>query len=254
MLQVVILGTGNIAQHLFNIFTTYTNITIVQVVGRNSKALEFFKEKTETQTNFNKIKNADFYIIAVSDSAVEEVASFLKNKNGIVAHTAGSIPMKVLQDHPNHGIFYPLQTFTKNYPVDFKSVPMCIEANTNESSILLKKLANIISDTVYDVTSEQRKKLHLTAVFINNFSNYMYQIGSDICEKNDLSFDIIKPLILETAKKGTLFNPETILTGPARRGDYKTIDIHKSQINNKEHLKIYNVITDAILNKYGKKL
>ncbi|WP_298479930.1 Rossmann-like and DUF2520 domain-containing protein [uncultured Maribacter sp.] len=254
MLEVVILGTGNIAQHLFDTLTTYNDITVVQVVGRNPKALAYFGEKSDIQTSFKKIKTADLYIIAVSDNALGDVSHYLHGKKGVIAHTTGSISMNILQEHKNHGVFYPLQTFTKNQKVNFKTVPLCIEANNNESYSLLKKLAEVLSDNVYDITSEQRKKLHLAAVFINNFSNYVYQIGNDICEENNLSFDILKPLILETAKKATLFNPETVQTGPGRRNDLETIDIHKEQIKNIEHLKIYNVMTDAILSKYGKKL
>ncbi len=254
MIKITIIGTGNIAKHLFDTFKLNKNVSINEIVGRNTEALKYFAATAPTQTNFNNLKTSDLYIISVSDDAIEEVSTFLEDKKGVVAHTTGSVAMSVLNKHSNHGVFYPMQTFTKNQVVDFRSVPMCIEANNEESYSVLSNLANYISNVVYDLSSEQRKKMHLAAVFINNFSNYMYQIGNEICQKNNVPFSILKPLILETAKKGTSFDPESIQTGPGKRGDLKTIEIHKSQITNKEHLKIYTVLTEAILNKYGKEL
>ncbi len=253
MLQVVILGTGNIAQHLFTAFNKNSSVNVLQVVGRNSKALLYFSS-TKTTTNFLDIATADVYIIAVNDDAIATVSQHLKNKKGIITHTSGSVSMLDLCNTKNRGVFYPLQTFTKGAKVNFKTVPICIEAEKESSKNVLNKLANLISNAVYDVTSKKRKDLHLAAVFVNNFTNYMYSIGNDICKEEDLPFDLLRPLILETANKAMLLSPEEAQTGPAKRKDKTTIEAHLQLIKEPKNKEIYALLSKAIENKYGKKL
>ena len=178
MLSIVIIGTGNVATHLFDTFLTYDTLNVLQVVGRSEKSLAYFSNKTKTTLLSSKIDVADIYIIAVSDDAISEVANALKKQNGLIVHTSGSVALSILDNNHNKGIFYPLQTFTKNKLVNFREIPICIEATHKKDLKTLHFLAETISKHVYEISSEQRKHLHLAAVFVNNFSNYMYILGN----------------------------------------------------------------------------
>jgi len=254
MLSIVLLGTGNLAKHLFDILKDQANIKIKQVYGRNKTALSYFQKETSTTTNSNAIEEASVYIIAVSDDSIATVSELLKQKNGIVVHTSGSIAINALSPSVKRGVFYPLQTFSPNRAVDFSKVPICIEAENKNDLKVLKNLASKISDTVLEVSSKQRKDLHLAAVFVNNFTNHLYQIGQEICEKSQISFAVLEPLILETALKIKTLNPMEAQTGPARRNDNGTIEKHIKGLQNKNHKEVYSVISNSIQKTYGKKL
>ncbi|WP_108424671.1 Rossmann-like and DUF2520 domain-containing protein [Flagellimonas amoyensis] len=253
MLSVVILGTGNLAMHLFRAFSATTGAQVVQVVGRNPESLRSFSTQVATTTDPTSIKDADVYIIAVKDDAIAEVSRQLNEKNGVVVHTSGAVAMDALTPE-NRGVFYPLQTFTKGKDIDFGKVPICIEAKEEQSLALLKSLALTLSQNVHEVNSEQRKKLHLAAVFVNNFTNHLYGIGEELCEKEGLSFDLLKPLILETAEKIQSMSPKEAQTGPARRSDQKSMQDHLKLLNNDKHIALYNLMSEAIKQVYEKEL
>jgi len=223
------------------------------VVGRNQEALHYFNTFTSTN-NFNAISDADVYIIAVSDSAIASISKKLIPKKGLVVHTAGSVPLESLSEHVNYGIFYPLQTFTKGKKLDFKTIPFCLEASNNSNLSLLKTVANSISNEVYEISSEQRKTLHIAAIFANNFSNYMYYISQTICEEKQIPFNILKPLIKETANKIEHMPPLNAQTGPAKRNDTETINKHINQIENTDYKKVYSLLSKQILKIYGEEL
>ncbi len=254
MLSIVIIGTGNVATHLFNTFLSYDTLNVLQVVGRSEDSLAYFANKTKTSLIANTIENADVYIIAVSDDAIAEVSEKLKKQKGLVVHTSGSVAMSILKPHQNNGIFYPLQTFTKSKLVNFRAIPICIEATQKKDLKILYFLAETISNHVYEVSSEQRKHLHLAAVFVNNFSNYMYTLGNEICEEHKVPFHILKPLITETAEKINDITPLQAQTGPARRNDVETMQRHLDQLTTKEQKNIYKLISESIQKKYGKEL
>ncbi len=254
MISISILGTGNVAKHLRDAFLTHKEIVVNQVIGRNLDALAYFRDKTNIAPNFESIVDSDIYIIAVSDDSISTVSKFLKNKKGLVVHTSGSVPLNVLSANFRTGVFYPLQTFTKGQQVDFVEVPICLEAKAEEDGQLLYTLASLISNRVYFVDSEQREKLHLGAVFVNNFSNHMFHIADEICVKNDLSFDILKPLIFETVKKIETLSPYEAQTGPARRKDIGTMQKHIDLLTEENHKEIYRLLSRSIQQTYGKKL
>ena len=160
----------------------------------------------------------------------------------------------MLPNSARSGVFYPLQTFSKDREVDFENIPLCVEAKNLEDLVLLKKLAKAISKSVYEISSEQRKSLHLAAVFVNNFTNHLYHIGNEICRKNKLPFDILKPLILETASKVNTLPPIEAQTGPAKRNDEETIEKQLDQLQNREQREVYQILTNSIKASYGKKL
>ena len=171
MIQVVVLGGGNVATHLINAFSKADTIDLVQVYTRNQDSLDLLNCDVPTTTDLKKLKKAAIYVIAISDDAIPEFSLQLALKDALVVHTSGSVSMDALQGSFRRGVFYPLQTFTKNEAVDFSSIPICLEAQYNEDLVLLEELAASISSLVYFIDSNQRESLHLAAVFVNNFTN-----------------------------------------------------------------------------------
>ena len=254
MVRVIIIGSGNVAKHLFNVFSANEAIKMVQVVSRNKHALKNFGTTINSTTSFSKIKEADIYIIAVSDDAINSVSKELTKIKGLVVHTSGSATLSALSKHKRRGVFYPLQTFSKNRAIDFKNIPICLEAQEKPDLKLLQSLAKKISDNVYSISSEQRKALHLAAIFVNNFTNHLYHIGNTICKENNLPFGILNPLINETSNKIEKLSPYDAQTGPARRNDVKTINTHLEQLKDSDEKEIYAVLSRSIQNTYEKKL
>ena len=254
MISVVILGTGNVAKHLFDAFWDIEEVNVRQVIGRNDYTLSYFKDKVDRSTDFSKIEEADIFLIAVSDDAVAEVAQFLNRKKGIVAHTSGSVPISALGNQVRRGVFYPLQSFSEGKSINFKTVPLCIEAENKKDLKLLQQLAQLVSLEVHEISSDQRKSIHLAAVFANNFSNHLFTIASEICTDNNLPFSILTPLIKETVHKLDFLVPLEAQTGPAKRNDLKTMESHLNQLKNKNYQDIYSLLSKSIKEKYGKKL
>lgn len=254
MISLVLLGTGNLAKHLFNAFLRVEEIKVLQLIGRDEDRLDYFKDKVVTGTDFTKIVEADIYIIAVSDDAIASVATSLKDKKGLVVHTSGSIPLKSLGDLHKKGVFYPLQTFSEGKTINFREVPICVEAEDKNDLELLKKMAGLISLEVHEITSDQRKSLHLAAVFVNNFTNFLFTIGHDICNEHHLPFSMLTPLIKETVNKLENLSPVDSQTGPAKRNDVKTMESHLNQLKNKNYQDIYSLFSKLIGEKYGQKL
>jgi len=254
MISIVILGTGNVAKHLFDAFTAQIGTEIIQVYGRSPNALSYFKNHLNTTSDLSNIKEADIYLIAISDDAISAVSKFLAAKKGLIVHTSGSIPMNILPHKHRRGVLYPLQTFTADRKVDFKEIPICIEAENKEDYELLNEVGSTISDKVIQLDSDQRKALHLAAVFANNFTNHMYHIAQEICVQNDTPFELLFPLIKETAAKIQDLTPFIAQTGPACRSDSGTLEKHLTQLKNKKHKKIYTLLSESILKTYGKKL
>lgn len=257
MVKVIIIGSGNVAQHLIAAFQNSKNtgdeIELVQVFSRKASTLANVLDANLITTNLADLLEADLYIIAVSDDAIGAVAAQLAFKNRLVVHTSGSVGLDVLDDNNRRGVFYPLQTFTKNKAVDFKIIPICLESENSTDFRLLEKVAKVISDKVFAINSEQRKALHVAAVFVNNFTNHLYSIGNEICQENQVPFDILKPLILETAQKIMTISPQDAQTGPAKRNDLKTIEAHQLFLSNENQSTIYKIITQSIQD-HGKKL
>ncbi len=253
MIQVSIIGSGNVAQHLIKAFEKTTEIELVQVFSRKQEAIADMVNSNKIVSDFNQLKPADLTIIAVSDDAVAEVSYQIPFENQFVVHTSGSVPMSALNRKNRQGVFYPLQTFSKSKAVDFKIIPICLEAENADDYVTLQNVAQSISEVIYDVNSDQRKALHVAAVFVSNFVNHLYQMGNEICTQNQLSFDILKPLIQETANKILLLSPKEAQTGPAKRNDTQTINAHLSFLTDENQKEIYKLLTKSIID-HGKKL
>ncbi|MDQ6472950.1 DUF2520 domain-containing protein [Flavobacterium sp. LHD-80] len=253
MIQLSIIGSGNVAQHLIKAFAKSEAVEIVQVFSRKKETLASLIEYDKIVNEFENLIEADLYIIAVSDNAILDVSQRLPFQNKIVVHTSGAASLDVLDAKNRKGVFYPLQTFSKNKDVDFSIIPMCLEAENTFDFRILETAAKSISNTVFAINSEQRKALHVAAVFANNFTNHLYQIGQEICNEHNVPFEVLKPLIRETAEKINTLNPVDAQTGPAKRNDSTTIQAHLDYLTNENQKNIYKILTQSIQNN-GKKL
>jgi len=253
MIKIVLLGAGNLAYHLTNCLLNNKAIQVVQVYNRSLKKINYLKSKTSITNNLSELKDADIYIIAVSDSAILDLSSKLNFKTKLVVHTSGSVAMKELTSNSNKGVFYLLQTFSKEREIDFSTIPICIEASEKKDLELLETLAKSISNNCFLINSEQRKNLHIAAVFVNNFVNHLYHLGNEICNENKVPFEILQPLIQETSNKIAELSPFEAQTGPAKRNDVKTIEKHKAMLTTNQQ-EIYTLLTKSIYKTYGEKL
>ena len=248
MIKVVLIGSGNVAQHLIQVLLQAKNVDLVQAFARNPNHLSHLLPSTKITSDYQKIAEADLYIISVSDNAIAEVSEHLPFKNRLVVHTSGSSDITILSDKNRKGVFYPLQTFSKNKAIDFTPIPICLEAENENDYQLLEQVAKSLSQKVFAINSEQRKSLHVAAVFVCNFVNHLYQIGNQICEENNIPFEVLHPLIQETAEKIKELSPSEAQTGPALRNDTKTIEKHLAFLENENYKKIYELLTQSIQN------
>jgi len=248
MVTISVIGSGNVAFHLINALQKAPDIQLIQVCAREKRNLLNILDSTVIVSNIADLKPVDICIIAVSDDAITEVSKSILFENKIVAHTSGSIGINDLSAKNKRAVFYPLQTFSKDKAIDFTAIPICLESEHLEDYLLLKKVASSISKFVYSIDSKQRKALHISAVFVNNFVNQLYQIGYEICDENNIPFDLLKPLILETAEKIKILTPREAQTGPAKRKDDKTIASHFAFLTDKKKKDIYTLMTQTIQN------
>jgi len=249
-MRIVLFGTGNLATRL-GIALRAQNAEIVQVFGRSKEAglllsgmlgCAFTSLKSEIRLD------ADLFILAISEGAIIEILAEVPIANQLVVHTSGSLDIGLLSAFSrNYGAFYPLQTFSKQKPVDFSTVPICIEANSQENLAKLEMLAKTISGKVFHVNSEKRRQLHLAAVFVCNFVNHLYTIGEELLSEQHLDFDLLKSLIRETADKVIQFPPHLVQTGPAVRGVQHILDQHEKMLeSHPEWQKLYNLLSTDI--------
>lgn len=252
MISVILLGAGNVATHLYKAFQGSNNVTVKQWYNRSKKSIETFKTEVEVIDDLSKLNKADIYILAVSDDAISELSSQLPFENRFVVHTSGSVSAYDMDKKNRRGVFYPLQTFSKSADIDFSEVPICLETLVKTDYKLLKELATSISNLTKRVNSDQRASLHLAAVFVNNFTNQIYRVAHEITESQGAEFDMLKPLILETANKIQHMSPYKAQTGPAKRNDKKTIKKHLKALDNEHHKAIYNLLTESIKKTHGR--
>jgi predicted short-subunit dehydrogenase-like oxidoreductase (DUF2520 family) len=246
MITVTILGAGNVATHLYEAFKSAKGITIKQWYNRTYSDISSYANEVDTTDDLSQLKEAHIYIMAVSDDSIASLSRALPFENRLVAHTSGSVSIHDLDKKNQRAVFYPLQTFSKDAELDFSDIPICIEVTEKENLQFMKDLAEALGCTSYKITTEQRQTLHLSAVFVNNFTNQLYRIAHEISDAKSINFDILKPLILETAKKVQAMSPYMAQTGPAKRNDKKTIKRHLKLLENEEHKAIYELLTTSI--------
>jgi predicted short-subunit dehydrogenase-like oxidoreductase (DUF2520 family) len=254
-MKISIIGSGNVAGALAKRISACGH-TIDAIFGRDRKKaadLAFSVHSKAVERLYDLPDDSDIYLLAVKDDAIVEVASAIKTLKGVLAHTSGATPIDSFKGiQQNYGVFYPLQTFSADIEANFEELPLCISANSSENEAKLKELAQSICQNVYTITEEQRKGLHVAAVFANNFSNFLFSTAFDICSRESLDFDMLKPLIRQTLRKIEIADPEKIQTGPARRGDESTIALHLKWLKQHapEYGQLYEVLTESIKKKY----
>ena len=253
MISVVLLGAGNVATHLYKTFKKSDKVVVKQWFNRHLEAIQTYQNEVSITNDLSELQEADVYIIAVSDDVVAELSSQLPFENRLTVHTSGSVGIYELDKKNKRGVLYPLQSFSKNADVNFKNVPICIEVIDKQDLKILKSLASALGSKSHKVNSDQRQALHLAAVFVNNFTNQLYRIAHEITEAQGVEFDILKPLILETANKVQHLSPYLAQTGPAKRNDKRTIKKHLKLLENEHHKAIYELLTSSIQKTHGRK-
>lgn len=267
---ITFIGAGNVATHLATAFAR-AGFHIVCIYSRTMESGKALAEKLDVEYNkpfvtndIDAIKTADVYIISVSDNALESMVSSWPQKahNGVVLHTAGSLPMEAIAATSEHyGVLYPIQTFTKDKAVDFNEITCFIEGNDAEAEQTIHKLASKITGNVQHLDSSRRQYLHLAAVFACNFSNHMYALAYEILEEHGIAPNCLLPLINETARKVANLHPHAGQTGPARRGDTSVMKKHlhtllettKGEDGRPEELfDIYKTLSNSIIKRFNK--
>jgi len=247
-------GSGNVAWHLAQALYLQ-GFTISGVWSRdfsNASLLAQACNSLACSEISDLRQNSDLIVIAVPDDAIEEIASAIGAYEGLVVHTAGSVSIDVLKNSfENAGVFYPLQTFSKEIPVAILEVPFFIEASNNQDSENLMLVASKLSAKVYLANSHQRMLLHVAAVFAGNYSNLMYVIGNQLLKNSNLPSEVLHPLISATANKAITGNPLQTQTGPARRNDTFTIEKHLVALASMpEYAELYRNLANLISKNY----
>jgi predicted short-subunit dehydrogenase-like oxidoreductase (DUF2520 family) len=250
-MDVVIIGSGNVATVLARKIKA-ANHTIVQVVGRNAEKVALLAEEMGCKTgDFATVdKGASLYIIAIADSALHTIGSKLSLANRLVVHTAGAVPKDVLATvSANYGVMYPLQSLRMERP-QLPEIPFLVDANNKTVLADLVAFAGTLSDNVTESTDADRLKLHVAAVVVSNFTNHLYAHAQDFCEKEQVAFSNLQPLIEETAVRMRQVPPKDLQTGPAIRNDVYTLDRHLKTLAAHPKLRyLYIKLTDSIMNK-----
>jgi len=248
-MNITIVGSGNVAT-VFGLLIKNAGHHIVEVASRNMQRAQPLADKlgARTLSNINSIsKNADLYIIAVSDDSIANIASLLNLENKIVVHTSGATSKHVLEKASDcYGVIYPLQSLRKEAK-HTPQIPLLIDGNTPEVIKSIIVFAETISKTVNYADDEARIKIHLSAVVVSNFTNHLYALAADYCKKEGSDFTLLIPLISEVADRIADYDPKTVQTGPAVRYDTVTIQKHLKLLSSYPQLqKIYWIITESI--------
>jgi predicted short-subunit dehydrogenase-like oxidoreductase (DUF2520 family) len=254
--KIVILGAGRLAANLSTAIVR-EGYTVVEVYNRTQtrgkslagKLKANYIPETEMIT-----PDADLYILAVSDAAIPLLLDRIKIGTNMIVHTSGTVNMDILRGvSPNFGVIYPLQTFTNDTLLRFRTVPLCIEASSGKNLLLLSSFAGSLSEKVYTISSDQRRVLHLSAVFASNFSNFMFAISQDLLREKGMDFGILEPLIRKTAANASSGDVFQMQTGPAVREDQETIREHLELLSNHpDYKEIYDLITRNIIQRKKK--
>ncbi|PJJ79487.1 Rossmann-like and DUF2520 domain-containing protein [Mucilaginibacter auburnensis] len=250
-MRISIIGSGNVATHMAAALKNAGH-NIVQVYSRDMQnaALLAYHVKADAINDLQNISpETDLFIIAVKDDAIGRVAEQLAVYDKLIVHTSGATDMYALLAFTDRaGVLYPLQTFSKVKEVNFRQVPLCIEGADEAITKQIEELAQSISNNVYRVDSAQRKILHLAAVFACNFPNYLYEVARQLLNNNQLDFNLLRPLILETAEKVQERLPAQVQTGPAVRNDVGTMNNHLQLLTEQPHLQeIYRLLSQGII-------
>jgi predicted short-subunit dehydrogenase-like oxidoreductase (DUF2520 family) len=247
MIRICLVGTGNVAVTLAREIRDHEALSLVQLIGRDQNKLPKDLFGVPFSNQFNSLPDCDVVLIAVSDHAIQKVSNQLPFTDAVVAHTSGASSIDLLNKHEYQGVIYPLQTFSKHQQVDWSKIPILWQGNGKKVNEKLETLSNLISPLTIQNDEKQRLSMHLAAVVVNNFTNHLYGEAYEFCKSNNMSFDLLIPLIEETTRKIKQNEPRKSQTGPASRGDLQTIQRHQTIPMTKELDDIYSLFTSQLL-------
>ncbi len=247
--SIAIIGTGNVAFQLGKAFYD-KGIVVSEVYGRNKQLANELANvcKSYVSSSLQTLKS-DLILICISDDSIESIISQLP-KDSKIAYTSGAVSLEKFKDFKDIGVFYPLQTFSKDKEVNLFEVPFLIEANNSFFSQDLFDLAWVLSRNVTFASSDQRKKYHLAAVFVNNFSNHLIYQAKNYLDQQELNWELLQPLMKETVDKIILSNPFDAQTGPAKRNDLETLKMQSKMLSGMPK-EIYELLSESIINTYN---
>ncbi|WP_085536280.1 Rossmann-like and DUF2520 domain-containing protein [Massilibacteroides vaginae] len=248
-MNIVFIGAGNLATSLANEMFRH-KLHISQVYSRTEESASLLANQLDcpwTTSTDDIITDADWYIFSVKDDALAELISRLKPNKGLWLHTAGSMPADIFEGYTDrYGVIYPLQTFSKKRIVDFSKIPFILEANNAADLAQLKSTSALLTQDIRVLTSEERKTIHLAAVFACNFANHMWSLAWKLLENKQISPEILIPLIEETASKIQYLTPMQAQTGPAVRYDKNVIEKHMDMLEQEDMKAIYGLLSQSI--------
>lgn len=258
---IVLIGAGNLATNLGKALYR-KGFCVAQVYSRTEESARTLAEQLDAgyTCRLDEVRaDAALYVVAVKDDALDGLLPGLvagKADNALFVHTAGSVPLSIWEGYATrYGVFYPLQTFSRLREVDFSEIPIFVEAASEADCEWLRNLASVLSEQVYVATSEQRRRLHLAAVFACNFTNRMYALAQQLVERSGIPFEVLLPLIDETARKVHAMPPVKAQTGPAVRYDLHVIEKHMDMLADEPDMRLlYELISKNIHQQNKEKL
>ena len=249
-MKVVIIGSGNVATVLGRKILLAGH-DIVQVISRDIDHASALADELKSgyTSELERIdQGADLYMIAVSDHQLSELVQQLFLNGQMVVHTAGSFPMGILQDCSNaYGVLYPLQSLRKEIK-NPPTIPLLVDANTEAHLNKLYGFASSLSNIVEKLGDKERLHLHVSAIMVNNFTNHLYALTEAYCQQEKVDFNLLLPLINETASRLKDHSPSKVQTGPAVRNDIVTIQKHMKLLAEYPELRrVYEFLTESII-------
>jgi predicted short-subunit dehydrogenase-like oxidoreductase (DUF2520 family) len=250
-MRIVIIGSGNVATVLGRLFKK-NNHEVIQVMSRHEGHAKILADELGCAfSNYDGVTDlsADMYVVSLTDSVLFDLNKSFHLGNKLILHTAGSVTKEVLKDiSTNYGILYPFQSLRKELTY-VPEIPILVDGNTDDATTLIEDFAKTLSPDVRRTTDEERLRLHVAGVIVSNFTNHLYSMTEDFCEKENLDFKLLFPLIHETTNRLTQFSPKDVQTGPAIRNDVFTLDKHLRILSAHPKLKyLYLKLTDSIMN------
>lgn len=250
-MKIVIIGSGNVATILGRLFTKNEH-EVIQVMSRHLEHAKLLADELGCNcTNYDGVTDmsADLYLVAITDGVLFDLNKSFSLGNKLIVHTAGSVSKEVLKDiSTNYGSLYPFQSLRKEMSI-IPEIPFLVDGNTEEATLLIEDFAKSLSPVVKRTTDDERLKMHVAGVVVNNFTNHLYTVAEDFCIKENLDFKLLLPLILETTQRLNKFSPKDVQTGPAFRNDVFTLDKHLRILSSHPKLKyLYLKLTDSIMN------
>jgi len=249
--KIALIGAGKLATNLA-ISLKKRGFRILEVYNRSREPGTKLAEKVSSSyiNDLSKLTDkADLYALAVSDSALQEMSDKIHLSNQMIIHFSGTADIDILKgSSSNYGVLYPPQTFTLRQSAGFLNIPLCIEANNSDCERKLSAFAATFSDKIFKVSSDQRKTIHLSAIFASNFTNFMYSIAEDLLTGKNLPMSLLEPIIKKTKANAMWKNIFSLQTGPAIREDFEIIRNHLDILSEKQEYKeIYRIITESII-------